>query len=377
MNIKQNMLKNEKFLSKYACKDEDAIRLKPLVGEDIRSNYFRDIDRIIYSLSYSRYIDKTQVFSNIENDHISKRIIHVQMVSKIARTIGRALNLNEDLIEAIALGHDIGHVPFGHPGESILNNLSLKYNEGCFRHNAQSVRTMMEVDHQGLGNNLTIQVLDGILCHNGEFVQNEYYPKKKTVEDFLNDYQNCFNDVNYTKKLIPMTLEGCVVRISDVIGYLGRDIEDAIRLNVIKITDLPLKIVKVLGKTNKEIINTIILDIIKNSYDKPYLKLSDEVFEAVVELKKFNYENIYFKANTKEDLKEYEKMFETLFEYYLDDLKGSKQSSIYDSFLKEMDSSYLKNNTDKRKVIDYIAGMTDDYFVNQYRLISKKHCQKV
>lgn len=375
--MKANMSKSENFLSEYACKDKDAIRLKKITDSDIRTNYFRDIDKIIYSLSYSRYVDKTQVFSNIENDHISKRIIHVQMVSKIARTIGRALNLNEDLIEAIALGHDIGHVPFGHPGEAILNKISKKYNQGCFMHNAQSARTMMEVDRHGLGNNLTIQVLDGILCHNGELAQKEYYPKEKTVEDFLNDYHNCFKDETYMKKLVPMTLEGCVVRISDIIGYLGRDIEDAIRLNVINISDLPKEVIDILGETNKNIINTIIMDIIDNSYGKPYLKLSDNIYRAIVELKKFNYENIYSKANSKKQLLVYDEMFEALFEYYLNDIKTEQKSSIFTTFLDEMDEKYLKNNTDERKVIDYLAGMTDDYFVKQYRLMSKKHCQKV
>ena len=167
MNIKNNMLKYEKNLNKYASKDKDAIRLNP-IKEDIRPNYFRDIDRIIHSLSYTRYSDKTQVFSNNENDHISRRIIHVQLVNKIARTIGRALKLNEDLIEAIALGHDLGHVPFGHTGERILNKISIENNEGIFMHNVQSVRTLMHIENKGLGRNITIQVLDGILCHNGE-----------------------------------------------------------------------------------------------------------------------------------------------------------------------------------------------------------------
>ena len=143
--IKLNMLKQEASYSKYACFDHEAIRLKEIVP-DIRPNYFRDIDRIIHSLAYTRYTDKTQVFSLIDNDHVTKRIIHVALVSKIARTIGRALNLNEDLIEAGALGHDLGHTPFGHLGESILNEISLKHNQGYFNHNVQSVRVLMEIE---------------------------------------------------------------------------------------------------------------------------------------------------------------------------------------------------------------------------------------
>ena len=155
MNIKNNMLKNEKFLNKYATLDKDAIRLEK-INDDIRPNYYRDIDRIIHSLSYTRYNDKTQVFSNINNDHISKRIIHVQLVSKIARTIGRSLNLNEDLIEAIALGHDVGHSPFGHKGEKYLNNICMREKIGYFCHNAQGVRVLKELEKL----NITVQTLD-------------------------------------------------------------------------------------------------------------------------------------------------------------------------------------------------------------------------
>ena len=181
--IKQNMYKNNKNLSEFACKDSDAIRFES-IDEGIRPPFFRDADRIIYSLSYTRYFDKTQVFSFNENDMISRRMTHVQMVSKIARTIGRALNLNEDLIEAAALGHDLGHAPFGHEGEKCLSILSQKYGEGFFNHNVQSVRLLMNVENNGYGKNITVQVLDAIFCHNGEMLENMYYPKKKSKEEF-------------------------------------------------------------------------------------------------------------------------------------------------------------------------------------------------
>ena len=178
---KNNFLNNEKYLSEYACLDKEAIRFKE-EDSDIRPNYFHDIDRIIHSLSYTRYLDKTQVFTRSDNDHISKRITHVQLVSKIARTIGRALALNEDLIEAIALGHDIGHTPLGHTGEAILNDLSLQELNEYFAHNIQSVRHLMIVDNNGKGFNLTVQVLDGIMCHNGEMLDSKYTPVKKDKE---------------------------------------------------------------------------------------------------------------------------------------------------------------------------------------------------
>ena len=167
MNVKEKMLRYEKLYNKYASFDKDAIRLNEFIP-DIRPNYFRDADRILHSASYTRYMGKTQVFTLSENDNISTRMVHVQLVSKIARTIGRALSLNEDLIEAIALGHDLGHVPFGHEGEKILNEISVKCGEGYFNHNVQSVRELMILENNGKGCNLTIQTLDGILCHNGE-----------------------------------------------------------------------------------------------------------------------------------------------------------------------------------------------------------------
>lgn len=372
MNIKDNMLKQEKLLSKYAAKDKDAIRLFGSLSDDMRPNYFRDIDRIIYSLSYTRYIDKTQVFSNMQNDHISKRIIHVQLVSKIARTIGRALGLNEDLIEAIALGHDIGHVPFGHVGEYFLDKISMRYNEGHFMHNVQSVRTLMYLEDDGKGKNLCVQTLDGILCHNGEFVQEEYRPKNKTKEDFLKDYNECYNDLAYIKKLVPMTMEGCVVRISDIIGYLGRDIEDAVRLGVFNINEIPSTIKEILGESNHDIVSTITQDIIENSMGKDYISMSKNIFTAVKDLKKFNQEHIYNKANSDKDRKKIEDMFNKLFDYLYKILEHpdiDPDNYIYKIYLNNMNDEYRNNTSNARIVIDYISGMTDEYFTSEFSKI--------
>ncbi len=371
MNLEENMYNHENNLSKFASLSKNAIRLKQ-EESDIRPAYFRDIDRIIYSLSYTRYIDKTQVFSLKENDHISKRIIHVQFVSKIAKTIGRALGLNEDLIEAIALGHDLGHVPFGHVGEKILNDISLKYDNTYFNHNAQSVRELMSLEKNGQGLNITIQVLDGILCHNGEFLSGKYIPKEKSVQNFLDDYNNTYTDEKANTMLVPMTLEGCVVRISDIVGYIGRDIEDAIMLGILKKEELPKEITSVLGNSNREIINTIVTDIISNSLNKPYLLLSDDVYKALKDLKNFNYKHIYDKANTKEQIKKYEEMFNFLFQFFLNDLENkNKDSIIYQDFLNNMNEEYRRKTKNTRIVIDYIAGMTDDYFIKQYNVCKK------
>lgn len=359
-------------LSKYACLDQNAIYLKPN-QDDIRTPFFRDIDRIIYSLAFIRYQDKTQVFSNTYHDHVSKRMIHVTFVSKIARTIGRALGLNEDLIEAAALGHDLGHTPFGHQGEYILNEISLKHQEGYFNHNIQSVRNLMNIENYGKGLNITVQVLDAIMCHNGEIALGEYKPKKKTVEEFLKEYETSYYDKEVIRQMRPMTLEGCVVRISDLIAYLGRDIDDAIRLKVLTRDELPKEITKILGNTTKDIVNTCIMDIINNSINKNYIKLSDEVYKAIVDLKKFNYEHIYNKALTTEEKEKLKRMFETLFDTYLLDLKeNNKKSPIVNSYIANMKEEYLQNNSLNRIVIDYIAGMTDDYFVKEYKRITKE-----
>ena len=359
-----------KNLSKFACEDSKAIILNN-EEEDIRPRFFRDSDRIIYSLSYTRYIDKTQVFTFTENDNISKRITHVQFVSKIARTIGRALGLNEDLIEAASLGHDLGHPPFGHCGEKMLNKLSILNGEGVFAHNIQSVRTLMVLEDNGKGKNISIQVLDAILCHNGELLEETYYPVSKTKEQFLKEYSDCYTSLEVSKKLKPMTLEGCVVRISDVIGYSGRDVEDAIRLGIITKEDIPKEIVEVLGDNNRDIVNALVLDIINNSINKPYIKLSKRVFEALNKLMQFNYEKIYNVINATKEMRYYEEMYETLFDYYKSAMaKNDVKNDIFTVFLNGMSNEYLSNTSNIRKVLDYISGMTDDYFINKYNEIS-------
>ena len=368
-DIKNNM-DRDKTLGKYACKNSEAIRFKK-TKDDIRPPYFRDIDKIIYSLSYTRYIKKTQVFSNIKNDNISKRMTHVQMVSKVARTIGRALKLNEDLIEAAALGHDIGHVPFGHVGEKILNDLSLKHNEGYFNHNIQSVRELMFIENNGKGCNLNLQVYDAIMCHNGELELSEYRPVKKTKEEFLKEYNDSYHDEEVIKKMIPMTMEGCVVRISDIIAYLGRDIEDAIRLERLNIDEVPKNIRDILGSTNKDIINTFVMDVIQNSYGKDYITMSPRIFKMLKDLKKFNYEHIYSKANSRKTIKKWTFMFNRLFDYYLYCLdKKRLSSSIYKVFLNDMNDEYKNNTSNARIVIDFIAGMTDEFFIHEFNKIN-------
>ena len=366
-----NKIIREDNLSSYATKSIDAIRLVE-EKEDFRPSFYRDIDRIINYSSFTRYMNKTQVFSFKENDNIQTRLVHVLLVSKISRTIGRSLNLNEDLIEAIALAHDIGHVPIGHVGERILNKISLRELNETFMHNIEGVRNYLVLEHDGIGANLTIQVLDGILCHNGEMLNNIYYPEKKTKEDFLKNYYDAYKMHETKVSFNPMTLEGCVVKLSDVISYAGRDLEDAIRLDFIKREDIPSNIINVLGDNNRDIVNTLVCNVIENSKGKNYIKLSDNVFKALKELVNFNYKYIYNRANSKEKIEFYDIIFNTLYYNYLDDLeKNNINSSIYTNFLNDMTDEYKKNNN-KRIIIDYLALMTDTYFMNEYNFLQSK-----
>lgn len=363
LKAKENMILKENTFSRFACKSKDGIWLKE-DKEDIRPIFFRDIDRIIHSSGYARYIDKTQVYSFIQNDHITKRALHVQLVSKIARTIGRSLLLNEDLIEAISLGHDIGHTPFGHKGEDILNDICKREGIGFFCHNAQSVRILKDIENL----NISMQTLDGIISHNGEILKNKYeYKKDKTISDFEYDVKMAFKIADYSKEIIPMTLEGCVVRVSDVIAYIGRDIEDAITVGVIERSSLPEKVQKVLGTSNATIVDTLIKDIIENSMDKEYLHFSQEVFEALIELQNWNYSNIYHSAIAELHYDKIEKLFNKLYQKYLKIAeKGVFKKEIEKELLNFIEKMKSHGETNiKRIIIDYIAGQTDTFFLNE------------
>lgn len=368
-----NRLKEERELSEFACMSLDGVRRvdekSKKISSVLRPVFFRDTDRIIHSSAYTRYIDKTQVFYLFENDHLTHRVLHVQFVAKIGRTIGRALRLNEDLIEAIALGHDLGHVPYGHDGERILDSICREANIGSFAHNVQSVRALKELENDGKGLNLSLQVLDGILCHNGELLTKQYKPNYgKTWDDFECEYNKCLADGKYSRKILPMTLEGCVMRISDVIGYIGRDIEDAIRLKVIHRKDIPERVQKILGSTNDKIIDSLVVDLIEQSYGKSYLSFSDDVFEALQELMKFNYQEIYACPAIKTQDKKIVNMFVTLFDHYKDAIVENDQGSpICKYFISSKDDDYKANTEPGRIVVDFIAGMTDDYFNNQFK----------
>lgn len=287
---------------------------------DYRLHFAVDGDRILHSLAYSRYIDKTQVFYLVRNDHITHRMLHVQLVSKVARTIGRYLGLNEDLIEAIAIGHDIGHTPFGHDGERFLSALCRTHGIGEFHHNVQSVEFLERVERKGRGWNLCLQTLDGILCHDGETHDRKLAPNAgKTFVDHEKEMADKIS--GKAVQLAPMTLEGCVVRFSDTISYVGRDIEDAIRLGLIRREDLPDRCMKRLGNTNGTIVYSLVTDVIQNSAGKPYVAFSEEVSAALAFLKRFNYERIYTNPTFKANLDTIGSIFEQLFARYMSDIE--------------------------------------------------------
>jgi dGTPase len=260
----------------------------------------------------------------------------------------------------------LGHVPYGHDGETFLNSICIKNNIGCFYHNVQSVRQLTQLEKNGIGLNLTLQVLDGILAHNGE-MPNQYYKPQygKTWDDFNEEYTKSINEEGFVKKIRPMTLEGCVVRISDIIGYIGRDIEDAITLNVIKRADLPESVVKVLGNSNDKIINTLVIDLVDNSYHKDFLSYSAKIFDALKTLLQFNYDNIYSNQRINTQRNKIKNMYELLFNAYVEDIEDP-ESEICKYAMKNK-VTYEQTNGNKRIVVDYIAQMTDNYFNNQYK----------
>jgi len=371
LGAKQELTQREAdMLSAYATLSTAAIRRRPeeRAERGHRQHFSLDADRILHSLAYTRYIDKTQVFYLVDNDHITHRVLHVQFLSKIARDIGRFLRLNEDLIEAVALGHDIGHAPFGHDGERYLTDICLRHSIAGFQHNVQSVRCLDRIERKGRGWNLSLQVLDGILCHDGEIHEESLRPQPgKTFSDLDREMELKSNEPD--APVTPMTLEGCAVRLADTISYIGRDIEDAIRLNLIVRDEIPATCADLLGTTNGAIVYNLVEDVIKNSMDRNGVGFSPEVSEALSELKSFNYERIYQNPKIKSQVKKIGRLFETLFELYLDDFaKENRESDLFKGFLDGMSQEYIDTHSPAEVVRDFIAGMTDDFFMRQCQL---------
>jgi dGTPase len=355
----------ETWLSPYATRSVQASRrcYEERIAEGHRQNFAVDADRILHSRAYTRYIDKTQVFYLIDHEHISHRVLHVQLLSKIARTIGKFLRLNEDLLEAIALGHDIGHPPFGHDGERILSDLCQAHGIGPFLHSIQGVRFLDRLEKNGRGLNLSLQVLDGILCHDGESHLERLSPdQEKTFAELEEEFRR--KQADPALDLKPMTLEGCVVRLADTISYIGRDLEDAITLHLLGREDLPEDVVQGLGRTNGAIVYSLVTDLISHSYDKNYVGYSPEVGSLLKKLKQFNYESIYNNPRIKEETPKIAGLFDGLFARFLADLKGARRDSpIWTDFLAGMEPGYVDAHQPAEIVRDYLASMTDAYFL--------------
>lgn len=326
MNIREEIEAREHaMLSVNAAKsDETRGRLYDEESDDMRTEYQRDRDRIVHSKSFRRLMHKTQVFLSPEGDHFRTRLTHTIEVSQISRTIARALNLNEDLTEAIALGHDLGHTPFGHSGEKVLNEI----HEGGFRHNVHSLRVVDVLEeHNGRrGMNLTFEVRDGILNHTG--------PEK------------------------PVTLEGQIVKISDRIAYINHDIDDAIRSGVISLEDLPADCIEYLGSTHGARIDTMVTDVISNSRDMDEIIMSDECRSYMNKLRAYMFENVYHNDRVKkvEQVNKLENVISSLYTYYLN--HPDEMPSDYRELIPEFGKT--------ESVKDYIAGMTDRYSLIEF-----------
>ena len=291
---------------------------------DIRTVYQRDRDRILHSKAFRRMKDKTQVFLAAQGDHYRTRLTHTLEVSQIARTIARALNLNEDLTEAIALGHDLGHTPFGHSGEDALNMV----HSGGFRHAEQSVRVVEVLEKEGKGLNLTWEVRDGILNHriSGN----------------------------------PSTMEGQVVRLADKLAYIHHDMDDAQRAGIITEDDIPVTLRMLLGYTTRERLNTFVHDIIESSMEKNHIEMSSEIYEAMMDLRKIMFQNVYDHPEAKKEEKKAIKMLKKLYTYYIEN--PDEMSAEYRQLMK-------KGESKTQVVCDYLAGMTDQYSMAKFRKI--------
>lgn len=323
MNIREKQEQTElKLLSPYATRSiYTKGRQKPEVECEIRTCFQRDRDRIVHCKAFRRLKDKTQVFLSPVGDHYRTRLTHTLEVSQNARTIAKALDLNETLTEAIALGHDLGHTPFGHAGERVLNEMNPK----GFKHNQQSVRVAKYLEKNGEGLNLTYEVLDGM--------------------------------ENHSMHSMPHTLEGKIVRLADKIAYINHDIDDSVRAKILKEEELPKKFTDILGKTYRERINTMVLDIVKHSEGIDNIIMSQEVQDAMIGLRSFMFERVYEEPNTKKEEEKIKNIIGPLYDYYMkhiDELPDYNQNMIQ---TKEDESL---------AVCDYIAGMTDHFAIEKY-----------
>ncbi len=322
--IRERLEENERdhLSSLAALSSETRGRLRYEAPCELRTEFQRDRDRILHSKSFRRLKHKTQVFIAPEGDHYRTRLTHTLEVAQIARTIARALSLNEDLTEAIALGHDLGHTPFGHTGEETLDEIV----PGGFKHNEQSLRVVDVLESNG-GLNLTEEVRDGILRHTGQ-------------EE-------------------PFTLEGQVVKISDRVAYINHDIDDAIRGDILKNEDLPEECIAVLGPDHRSRINTMVTDLVYNSMGRQRIRMSGPIWKATINLRDFLFDNVYIGSLAKAEVPKAKRVVQELFRYYIDNPGALPQSTF--------NNGHDTDDILARAVCDYVAGMTDRYAISLYQ----------
>lgn len=353
----------------YRTSDEDALRReeRPADRSSIwRPAFVRDVEKILHMPAYNRYAGKTQVFSFRSNDDLSRRGLHVQLVARIARDIGYALGLNCDLIEAIGLGHDLGHTPFGHAGERCLNDVFHERTGRWFFHNVHSVRVLDKL----YGRNISLQTLDGALCHNGEYEQRVFeLSGLSSFGEFDRVVDECVSGGGAViGHLRPMTLEGCVVRISDIIAYVGRDRQDAIEAGLLTGDAFEDGLG---GAYNSWILTHASADIIEHSYGKDRIEMSEELFAEIRRAKAENYAKIYRSSGIEGERAEVlARAFELMYERCLDDLHKLDESSFIfrhhitriEEQLAHYGRTYDWQSDPEQTVVDYIASMTDGYF---------------
>lgn len=372
IEVQQRIVEDRKagWSNPYRCDDADIVRRDPKRDKASlwRPAFVRDVEKIMHLPYYNRYTDKTQVFSFFHNDDISRRALHVQLVSRIARNIGSLLGLNNDLIEAIALGHDLGHTPFGHAGEQFLSQIYHNETGRYFNHNVQSARVLDRL----FARNISLQTLDGVLCHNGEFERKEYRPDRSKTFDTVDAQMEdcCVRGAEAIDALIPMTLEGCVVRLSDMIAYIGKDRQDA---RTARLLDPQQQFdAREIGTENAAIINNITVDIIENGYGKDCIMMSENVYNDLKTAKRENYRIIYHSDSINSQYRVVERMFGNVYHKLLDDLKKDCRESVifrhHVEFIAEKSSNYDTCHDYSREeahqmVVDYMASMTDDYFI--------------
>lgn len=362
--FKEIKSRHDALLGSRAFHDQNAWRSKAEDEDVMRSRFAVDRDRILYSGAYRRYHGKTQVFSftNLIDEEMTNRNLHIAYVSQISRTIGKYLGLNTELIEAIALGHDLGHCPFGHDGEKALSESCDDAGIGHFHHNIESLHIVDHISRKGSGLNLTFQVRDGIISHDGEVHNTQLRPKMDKTEADIDAYIEAKKS-GENMQWMPATLEGCVVRITDTIAYIGQDIEDAIRFNILRREELPQAQVEYLGNKNSQIIETLVKSVIVNSFDQDFIAFDQETSDQLLELKKFNYKHIYTDENVKQSNTIIYRTMRIMFGKYLEDIKGKNEDSkVFKHFLNHKNDDYLQRFSPAEQVRDFIATMTDRYY---------------